>query len=76
MTADFFGEEFLYTGELNVTAQWGECTVSDWYGCYRRGVDNVINPIMSAKLMSKFDFKYGKVEIRARMPVGDWIWPG
>lgn len=56
----------------------GECTQSDWYGCDRQGTpENLINPIRSARVdtWDKFHFKFGVVEIRAKMPAGDWIWP-
>jgi beta-glucanase (GH16 family) len=38
---------------------------------------NILNPIMSARLRSvkSFAFKYGRLEIKAKMPKGDWIWP-
>ena len=27
--------------------------------------------------MSKlFDSRYGKIEVEAQMPIGDWLWPG
>jgi beta-glucanase (GH16 family) len=55
-----------------------ECTNSEWYGCDRSGNgESIINPIRSGKLFSwdSFSFKYGKLEIRAKMPAGDWIWP-
>lgn len=40
--------------------------------------DNILNPIRSARLRTKwaFSFKYGRVEISAKMPTGDWLWPG
>jgi len=76
LTADLFGEDWLYNGILNVTKIWGRCDVDAFYGCYRDAANNMLNPILSAKLKSKFAFKYGKVEIVARMPQGDWIWPG
>uniref|UniRef100_A0A2C9LB36 GH16 domain-containing protein n=2 Tax=Biomphalaria TaxID=6525 RepID=A0A2C9LB36_BIOGL len=31
---------------------------------------------MSGKIMSKPTLRYGIVEIRARIPKGDWLWPG
>jgi beta-glucanase (GH16 family) len=33
--------------------------------------------LQSARLRSvqSFDFKYGRVEIKAKLPKGDWIWP-
>ena len=38
---------------------------------------NIINPIQSARLRTAetFSFKYGKVEVNASLPRGDWIWP-
>jgi beta-glucanase (GH16 family) len=34
-------------------------------------------PINSARLrtLNNFAFKYGRVSVRARLPVGDWLWP-
>jgi len=62
---------------------WGnmpgyKCTANAYYGCsrYSNG-QNILNPIQSAQLRShqKFSFKYGKVDVRARLPKGDWLWP-
>nr|ACO07358.1 beta-1-3 glucan recognition protein [Haliotis diversicolor supertexta] len=75
LTADKFGNDFLYHGVLDVQKQWGTCTDSRWYGCKRDAKDSLIPPILSAKLISLVDFKYGRVEIVARLPEGDWIWP-
>ena len=37
----------------------------------------MINPIRSARLRSvkSFSFQYGRVEIKAKLPKGDWLWP-
>ncbi|KAJ8312827.1 hypothetical protein KUTeg_010200 [Tegillarca granosa] len=54
------------------------CTGPQFYGCSRQGTgSNLINPIQSARLRSVrgFSFKFGKVEVEAKMPKGDWIWP-
>ena len=54
------------------------CTNPSFYGCERSGQgNNIINPTMAARLrtVNSFAFKYGKVEIRAKMPSGDWLWP-
>lgn len=32
-------------------------------------------PIMSAKLMSRTSFKYGRIEFVATLPKGDYLWP-
>mmetsp|Transcript_9153 Transcript_9153/g.1364 ORF Transcript_9153/g.1364 Transcript_9153/m.1364 type:complete len:98 (+) Transcript_9153:370-663(+) len=37
---------------------------------------NFLNPITSARLRSQgFSFKYGRVEVNAKLPKGDWLWP-
>lgn len=54
------------------------CTNSAHYGCDRTGsVDYPINPVRSVQLRTAdaFAFKYGKVEVSAKMPAGDWLWP-
>ncbi|KAG1883747.1 glycoside hydrolase family 16 protein [Suillus subluteus] len=37
----------------------------------------VINPVMSGRLNTrgKRTMKYGRVEVRAKLPQGDWLWP-
>ncbi|KAF8814564.1 concanavalin A-like lectin/glucanase [Phlegmacium glaucopus] len=37
----------------------------------------VINPIQSARLSTRksASIKYGRVEVRAKIPTGDWLWP-
>lgn len=38
---------------------------------------NVLNPIQSAKITTAttFNFQYGRVEVVAKLPKGDWLWP-
>ncbi|XP_013408261.1 beta-1,3-glucan-binding protein [Lingula anatina] len=80
LTADKFGEAFLSSGRLDL---WGSgpadrCTGNAFYGCERHGnANNYINPIQSGRLRTahSFDFRYGRVELEAKMPTGDWIWP-
>lgn len=37
----------------------------------------IINPITSARMRTAetFAMKYGRVEVRAKLPIGDWLWP-
>lgn len=44
----------------------------------RTAGDDIINPIQSARIVTQdsFSFTYGVIEIRAKMPKGDWLWPG
>lgn len=82
LTSDFVGDETLMSGcEINL---WGStpadlCTGNAFFGCQRAGGGggNVLNPIQSARLRlsRSFSFRYGRVEIRAKLPKGDWIWP-
>jgi len=78
---DNIGDSALHTADINI---WGNdgasrCTSNAFYGCERNAAasGNVINPIQSAKLrtLGKFNFKYGKVEVKAQLPKGDFIWP-
>lgn len=75
-TADVFGETFLRSGRVVIPPE--ECTQAALDGCDRQGMpDSIINPIRSARVdtWDSFHFKYGTVEIRAKNPGGDWIWP-
>ena len=55
------------------------CTAPNFYGCFRQsgGGGNFLNPVKSAAIRTteSFFFKYGKVEVRAKLPIGDWLWP-
>lgn len=64
---------------LNLTAD-GTCTSTTAANCVihsDNGKGYAINPVRSARLntMGKKTIKYGKVEIVAKMPQGDWLWP-
>lgn len=70
-SADELGERFLSNGTLKVAGCTREpCNI-------RGGEHEIIHPIFSAQITTKnsFAFKYGRIEIRAKMPRGDWIWP-
>lgn len=73
-TADVFGEDFLRSGLVRIPLT--ECTDDRDWGCERQGgPDNIINPIRSAKIttINSFNFKFGILEIRAKLPGGDWV---
>ncbi|XP_048487702.1 beta-1,3-glucan-binding protein-like [Plutella xylostella] len=38
---------------------------------------NILPPVMTGKVTTRqrFSFKYGRVEVRARLPAGDWLFP-
>jgi beta-glucanase (GH16 family) len=80
LTSDELGDAFLTSGTLSVHGgdPSNQCTNQQNWGCERSGnVNNIINPVKSARLRTanSFAFKYGKVEISAKMPTGDWLWP-
>ncbi len=64
---------------------WGQhpadvCTANAFKGCERTSNSaqggSYINPIVSARIRTaeSFSFTYGKVEVRAKLPRGDWLW--
>lgn len=72
--------EQLYDGYvLNLTTA-KTCTSPDYTMCSIRSnktTGDIINPVRSARLSTKGkrSIQYGKVEVVAKMPKGDWLWP-
>ncbi|KAF9136454.1 hypothetical protein BGX30_011175 [Mortierella sp. GBA39] len=76
------GADALYNGgKMDV---WGsdpgtQCTGNYDYGCFRiaGAGGNILNPVQSGlvRTVNSIKFRFGKVEIRAKMPKGKWIWP-
>ncbi|XP_054015580.1 beta-1,3-glucan-binding protein 2-like [Hylaeus anthracinus] len=75
LTESKFGLEFVRSGILNLD----KCTgVAGTAECKRNAIGSqILPPVMSGRLNTKqsFNFLYGKVEIRAKLPRGDWIYP-
>ncbi|KAL7291339.1 hypothetical protein TKK_0014939 [Trichogramma kaykai] len=68
-------DTFVRYGELKLNKCTGNPRGSD---CLRKGVHwNILPPVASGRLNTKksFNFQYGRVEIRAKLPKGDWIYP-
>ncbi|KAF4528399.1 hypothetical protein B566_EDAN015168 [Ephemera danica] len=70
LTADEFGEDFMYNGTLSFP------------GCNHKPCESVAGqdialPFLSARIRTQrsFGFRYGRVEVRAKLPRGDWLWP-
>lgn len=80
LSSDHLGVDAISNGyTLNLTAD-GSCTSNNVSQCV--AVSNssrltVINPVQSARLITKnsVNIKYGKVEVVAKFPTGDWLWP-
>lgn len=58
----------------------GDCSSTVWSDCV--AVTNttngtVVNPVKSARVSTKLGpaIKYGRVEVVAQLPAGDWMWP-
>ncbi|TKY89787.1 hypothetical protein EX895_001084 [Sporisorium graminicola] len=82
LTADALGEAAITNGyTLNLT-EAGTCTASNKSDANCAVASNIstgviLPPIQSARLMTNFSrtIKFGRVEVKARMPTGDWMWP-
>lgn len=70
-----YGADFVRRGTISLD----KCTCSpDSHECRRQGLgSSILPPIISGRINSKnsFAFLYGRVEIRAKLPRGDWIYP-
>lgn len=81
LTQDNVGKVAMRTGKIDM---WGStpasvCTSPQFNGCLKQANGNdILPPVQSARLRTaeSFSFKYGRVEIRAKLPAGDWLWPG
>ncbi|XP_048487619.1 beta-1,3-glucan-binding protein isoform X1 [Plutella xylostella] len=76
-------DENIITGELDLSDVFSTTLTSctgrlDTTECQRVAfAANILPPVASGKVSSRrrFNFKYGKVEVRAKLPVGDWLVP-
>jgi beta-glucanase (GH16 family) len=64
---------------INLTAD-GTCTSTLWSNCItstNTTNGTIIQPVKSGRLNTKLGatIKYGRVEVTARIPQGDWLWP-
>ncbi|KAH6642934.1 concanavalin A-like lectin/glucanase domain-containing protein [Boeremia exigua] len=69
-----------YAVNLTVAGGDGTCTSADVDKCSVRSnmtLGRIIPPVRSARLITKGkkSIKYGRVEVVAKMPKGDWLWP-
>jgi beta-glucanase (GH16 family) len=78
-TTNITAAQILDGYTLNLTTE-GICTSSDINSCsiYSNKTSGaIINPVRSARITTqgKKTIRYGRVEVVAKMPKGDWIWP-
>ncbi|KAF8911326.1 concanavalin A-like lectin/glucanase domain-containing protein [Mucidula mucida] len=77
LTSDDIGKDSVLDG---FTYKVDSCSTNNASACTAKSSKSghtVINPVMSARLTTKgkHTIKYGKVEVRAKLPRGDWLWP-
>ena len=74
-----YGEEFLYNGELDLftldpdhpcNQKWNKEEM-----CKQSSGPDILPPVTANRMdtSGKFEFKYGRVEIKAKNMLGDWI---
>jgi hypothetical protein len=56
------------------------CTGTDWTDCVastNTTNGTIVNPVKSGRINTKkgASIKYGRVEVQAKLPMGDWLWP-
>ena len=78
-STDITTDQLLDNYVLNLTTT-GECTTTGVDNCSIRSnktAGTIINPVRSARLTTKGKktITYGKVEVVAKMPQGNWLWP-
>ncbi|RVE48858.1 hypothetical protein evm_006508 [Chilo suppressalis] len=70
-----YGEDYV-TQSLDLTSRCTGAVGTDQ--CARESFGpQILPPIITAKVTTRnrFNFMYGRVEVRAKMPVGDWLVP-
>jgi beta-glucanase (GH16 family) len=78
-TAGITDAEIANGYTLNLTSS-GTCSSTDASDCVivsNSTSGTIINPVRSARLNTKgkHNILYGKVEVVAKLPKGDWLWP-
>ncbi|KAJ8664701.1 hypothetical protein QAD02_006363 [Eretmocerus hayati] len=71
---DDYGDLYVRKGTLNLK----RCTSSKDDDCNRRAQSwNILPPVSSARINTgkAINFEYGHIEIRAKFPRGDWLYP-
>ncbi|XP_076296603.1 beta-1,3-glucan-binding protein [Lasioglossum baleicum] len=71
---DQYGDRATAFGRMKVSG----CTSLIPEECERNATAfSILPPVLSSRLTTKksFNFRYGKIEIRAKFPQGDWLYP-
>ncbi|CAH0546478.1 unnamed protein product [Brassicogethes aeneus] len=73
LAEDVYGRDIVFSS-LDLGAS---CTDKS-SPCYRKAQGQfIVPPVISSQINTKdkFSFKYGKIEVRAKLPKGNWIYP-
>ncbi|XP_061167088.1 beta-1,3-glucan-binding protein-like [Saccostrea echinata] len=66
----------LYNGRMDLNSMYHTCTNGANSGCSKSAYGHeILPPVMSGKITSHACLTYGRVNVRARIPKGDWLWP-
>jgi beta-glucanase (GH16 family) len=74
-------DEKLITTNNVIDLRVGEvCTSDVWYNCVtstNTTNGTIIQPVKSGRIHTKkgAKIKYGRIEVEAKLPLGDWLWP-
>ncbi|XP_076763456.1 beta-1,3-glucan recognition protein 1 [Xylocopa sonorina] len=75
LTDERYREGYVRDGTIALSRCTGQINTSE---CKRTGYGwRILPPVISGRLntMSSFAFLYGRIEVRAKLPRGDWIYP-
>ncbi|XP_071578190.1 uncharacterized protein [Temnothorax nylanderi] len=70
-----YGTNFVSRGTLKIENCTGKIGTAE---CYRKAAGfYILPPVISGRINTKgkFEFLFGRVEIRAKLPHGDWVYP-
>ncbi|KAG6801368.1 gram-negative bacteria-binding protein 1-2 precursor [Apis mellifera caucasica] len=74
LTNEKYGPDFIRTNNLTLE----KCTEMIENECKRFAFGSyILPPVISGRLNTKssFNFQYGRIQIRAKLPRGDWLFP-
>lgn len=81
LTSDVIGRNAILDNHVyNITGCTAAATPHNITACSavaNATAGTVINPVMSARLHTRGSksIRYGRVEVKAKLPKGDWMWP-
>ncbi|TKY84696.1 hypothetical protein EX895_006598 [Sporisorium graminicola] len=78
LTSDEVGEAAITgnaTYSLNSTCTAYPLTQAACESVANATLGEILQPVKSARIRSKASINRGRIEVRARLPTGDWLWP-